>query len=45
MVPLKQGEWIRIAPAVKRRIFASAESSISLVCIQVKTSSLEEFTA
>lgn len=44
-VPLKAGDWIRIAPAGKRRIFASADSAISFVCIQVKAGSLEEFTA
>ena len=44
-VPLKAGDWIRIAPAGKRRIFASADSAISFVCIQVKADSLEEFTA
>jgi len=41
MVPLKQGEWIRIAPAVKRRNFASADSAISFAFIQVEADSLE----
>lgn len=44
-VPLKAGDWIRIAPQGKRRIFASEDSAISFVCIQVKAGSLEEFTA
>lgn len=43
-LPLKEGDWIRIAPQGKRRIFASEESAISFVCIQVKAGSLEEFT-
>ena len=44
-VPLAAGDWVRIAPAAKRRFFASETSAIKYICIQVKAGSLEEYTA
>ena len=44
-VPLVAGDWLRISPAAKRRFFASENSSIKYICIQVKENSLEEYTA
>ena len=44
-VQLKAGDWVRIAPAAKRQFFASAESGIKFICIQVKAGSLEGYTA
>ena len=44
-VPLSAGDWLCIAPAAKRRFFASEQSGIKYICIQVKTNSLETYTA
>ena len=44
-VALKEGDWIRIAPAGKRQFFAAADSAMSYICIQVKANSLVEYTA
>ena len=44
-VPLSAGDWLRVAPAAKRRFFAGEESAIKYVCIQVKENSLEGYTA
>lgn len=44
-VSLSAGDWLRVAPAARRRIFASDESAIKYICIQVKDGSLEEYTA
>ena len=44
-VELKAGDWLRVAPAAKRQVFASAEHGIKYVCIQVKVGSLEGYTA
>ena len=43
-VELATGDWLKIAPAGKRQIFAG-DKGISFVCIQVKAGSLEGFTA
>ncbi len=42
-VPLEAGDWLRVAPAAKRKIHA--ETDMTEVCIQVKEGSLEEWTA
>lgn len=42
---LAAGDWIRIAPAGKRQLFAAEDSAISYICIQVKENSLEGYTA
>ena len=44
-VDLNEGDWIRIAPAGKRQFFASSDSPISYICIQVKADSLSAYTA
>lgn len=44
-VELKAGDWLRISPSAKRQFFAAADRSIKYVCIQVKTNSLEGYTA
>ena len=43
-VSLTEGDWIRISPAAKRQFFASEDSAIRFICIQVKENSLEGFT-
>lgn len=44
-VPLSAFDALRVAPAVARRLFASDESGIVYLCIQVKEGSLERYTA
>ncbi len=44
-VALSAGDWLRIAPAAKRRFFAAQNSSIKYICIQVKENSLQSYTA
>ncbi len=44
-VELNAGDWLRISPAAKRQFFAADNSPISYICIQVKSGSLEEYTA
>ena len=44
-VPLSVGVWLRISPTAKRRFFASENSGIKFICIQVKENSLEGYTA
>lgn len=43
-VALNAGDWLRVAPEVKRQMSAAPDSPITYVCIQVKTGSLEGFT-
>lgn len=43
-IELTAGDWLRISPAAKRQFFASQESDITYVCIQVKENSLGGFT-
>ena len=43
-VGLKEGDWLRIAPAAKRQFFASAKKPLKYICIQVKENSLEGYT-
>lgn len=43
-VDLAAGDWLRVAPEVRRRISAAPDSAITFVCIQVKAGSLEGFT-
>ena len=38
-IELTAGDWLRISPAAKRQFFASNESGITYVCIQVKENS------
>ena len=44
-IEITAGDWIKIAPAAKRRFFAANDSGISYICIQVKENSLGGFTA
>lgn len=44
-IELTAGDWLRISLAAKRQFFASQESDITYVCIQVKENSLGGFTA
>lgn len=43
-VEISAGDWFKVAPEVKRQIFASSEG-IKYICIQVKEGSLGGFTA
>lgn len=43
-VDLNAGDWVRVSPSAKRQFFASADSAIKYVCIQVKQNSLSGFT-
>lgn len=43
-IGLEAGDWLRVAPEVKRQLTAAADSAISVVCIQVKAGSLEQWT-
>lgn len=42
---LTAGDWLKVAPSAKRQFFASADSGIKYICIQVKENSLESYTA
>ena len=44
-INLTTGDWLRISSAGKRQFFASKDSELTYICIQVKENSLEEFTA
>ncbi|MCM1133744.1 MAG: cupin domain-containing protein [Ruminococcus flavefaciens] len=44
-VELKAGDCLRIAPEAKRQFFAGNDTAISYACIQVKSDSLEAYTA
>lgn len=43
-VSLKAGDWLRVSPSAKRQFFASADSAIKYICIQVKENSLKGYT-
>lgn len=43
-VDLKAGDWVRISPAGKRQFFASADTGMKYICIQVKENSLEAYS-
>lgn len=43
-IQLEAGDWLRVAPEVKRQLSAAVDSAISVVCIQVKAGSLEQWT-
>lgn len=44
-IELTVGDWLRISPCAKRQFFASNDSDITFICMQVKENSLENFTA
>ena len=41
---LTAGDWIRISPAAKRQFFASGDTDLHFICIQVREHSLESYT-
>ncbi len=43
-IALNAGDWMRVAPAAKRQLFAADDTDICYACIQVKAGSLEEYT-
>ena len=43
-IDLKAGDWLRISPAGKRQFFASADTGMKYICIQVKENSLEAYS-
>ena len=43
-VELTAGDWVRIAPAGRRRFFAADDEAITFVCVQVKAGSLGAYT-
>ena len=43
-VELCAGDFVRISPAAKRQFFASDDTAIKYICIQVKQNSLEGYT-
>lgn len=44
-IALSAGDWLRVAPAARRQLSASAGTGIAYVCVQVRENSLEGFTA
>lgn len=44
-VELKEGDWLRVSPAAKRQLFASIDTALVYICVQVKANSLENYTA
>ena len=44
-ITLVAGDWLKIAPSAKRQFFASNDTAIAYICIQVKENSLGGFTA
>lgn len=44
-VALGEGDFLRVAPAAKRQMFAAPDAGIKYLCIQVKENSLEGYTA
>ena len=43
-IALAAGDFVRVSPAAKRQFFASEDTGIKYVCIQVKENSLEGYT-
>lgn len=44
VVELNAGDWLRVAPQVKRQMSAAPDSSMSYICIQVREGSLQQWT-
>lgn len=44
-VELAANDFLRVSPEAKRQLFAAEDSSIKYLCVQVKSGSLEEYTA
>lgn len=43
-IEIVAGDWLKISPAAKRQFFATNDSSITYICIQVKENSLDGYT-
>lgn len=43
-IALKAGDWLRVSPSANRQLFASENSALQYICIQVKENSLEGYT-
>lgn len=44
-VPLTAGDWLKVAPAARRRFSAAADTGLTYICIQTGENSLGGFTA
>ncbi len=45
IIDLTKGDCLRISPNAKRQLFASADTQLKYICIQVKENSLAGYTA
>ena len=43
-VPLTAGDWLKVAPAARRRFSAAADTGLTYICIQTGENSLGGFT-
>ena len=44
-VPLTAGDWLKVAPAARRRFSAATDTGLTYICIQTGENSLGGFTA
>ena len=44
-VALEANDFLRVSPAAKRQLFAAEDSPLKYLCVQVKSGSLEGYTA
>ena len=44
-VALEANDFLRVSPEAKRQLFAADDCPIKYLCVQVKSNSLEEYTA
>lgn len=43
-IEVSKGDWLRLSPDAKRQFFASPDTALKYICIQVKVGSLEGYT-
>lgn len=43
-IEVSNGDWLRLSPNAKRQFFASPDTTLKYICIQVKADSLEGYT-
>ncbi len=43
-IEVSNGDWLRLSPNAKRQFFASPDTALKYICIQVKVGSLEGYT-
>ena len=43
-IEVSEGDWLRLSPNAKRQFFASQDTTLKYICIQVKADSLEGYT-